>query len=83
MRNRTYALQGWRLTITAMSDAAGSLARALIATHGDGAVLFAQEAMRNVRALAMEDRVTEWERVIALITDFQKTAARANDQSSS
>ncbi len=55
-----------------MPDVANSLARALIATHGGGAIRFAEEALRNVRALAMEDRVAEWERVIATITAMQK-----------
>ena len=59
----------------AMPDVADSLARALIATHGAGAVMFAEEARRNVRALAMEDRVAEWERVIAAIRAMQKSAS--------
>lgn len=55
-------------------DIINSLAGALIATHGDGAVAFAEEAMGNVRALGMEDRVEEWERVIAAINAMRETA---------
>jgi hypothetical protein len=59
-----------------MPDVANSLARALITIHGDGATRFAEEALRNVRALAMEDRVVEWERVIAAIKAMQKADSK-------
>jgi hypothetical protein len=49
-------------------------ARNLIASHGDAALRFAVQSMRKVRALAMEDEVEEWERVIAAIRALQKTA---------
>ena len=55
-----------------MPDSVDAIARALITAHGAGALMFAVRALRGVRALAMEDKTTEWERVIAAIRATQK-----------
>lgn len=39
--------------------------------------MFAEQARREVRALAMEDKVEEWERVIAAIKAMQKAVVPA------
>ncbi|HUN47500.1 MAG TPA: hypothetical protein VMU85_13310 [Stellaceae bacterium] len=58
-----------------MPDVIEHLARALIEAHGDEAVSFAEQALTNVRNLALLDRVAEWERVIATIKAMQNPRA--------
>lgn len=43
------------------------LARALLEAHGENAVAFAEQALRNVLHLGMTARVREWEQVIETI----------------
>ena len=48
-----------------------TLARALIAAHGDEAVAYAQQAAQNVTRLQMLDKVAKWQRVIDAIKEIQ------------
>lgn len=48
------------------------LAHTMIAIHGVDAIRFAEEALLYVRAAGVEDRMAEWEAVIAAIKAIQK-----------
>lgn len=54
-----------------MTDLTEHLARALIEAHGADAISFAEQALTNVRARGLQDRVREWERVIDVIKAMQ------------
>ncbi|HTZ80080.1 MAG TPA: hypothetical protein VMC10_19370 [Stellaceae bacterium] len=57
-----------------MDDAAQSLARALIAVHGAGALKAAKEALANAQALKLRDSVSDWNRVIAAINAMRQSS---------
>jgi hypothetical protein len=55
--------------------AAKELARSLIATHGDGALAVAEQALANVRSLTMQTRIIQWLMIIEALK-----AAQADNQ---
>ena len=64
-RDRHIKSQPWRV-VCSMPDSIDAIARALITADGTGTSIFAEQALRGARALAMDDKVAEWERVIEI-----------------
>jgi hypothetical protein len=50
------------------------LARALVETHGSGAIAFAEQALCHVRSLGMSERAKTWEQVIIAIRAMQEAS---------